>query len=116
MILLPGVRCCRNQKTHLESRALKRDAIAARDKIRTYVFRSGCTWVAVVDEGVELAVASLDAVGWVVTTVVEKCFELGMRARGTTVGDMGAASRWEVVVVVVVALFARKREEEWLEK
>ena len=82
------------------------------------MFRSGCTWVAVVDEGVELAVASLDAVGWVVTTVVEKCLELGMRGRGTTAGDMGAAAEWDVVVVVVVvwALFARKREEEWLEK
>ena len=61
------------------------------------------------DEGLELAVASLDAVSLVVTPAVVKCFELRIRGRGTTAGDIGATAEWDVVVVEVWAL-TRKRE------
>jgi len=45
------------------------------------VILSGCTCVEVVEEGVEAVAASLEATSCEVLTVVEKCLELGIRAR-----------------------------------
>lgn len=80
-----------------------------RNRIRTYVFLSGCTCAEVAEEGVDVDAGSLDAAGWVVITVVEKCFELGMRERDAFEGDgdgcdvtAAAAPGWAVDVVVVV--------------
>ena len=49
---------------------------------------SGCTCVEVADEGVEATVASLEATGCDVLTVVEKCLELKRRG-GTALLDVG---------------------------
>lgn len=97
---------------------------STRNRIRTYVFRRGCTCVDVAEAGAEVAAGSLDAAGCVVITVVEKCFELGTREREGIEGDgagcedaAAAAPDCAVdAVVAVCALLARKRDAEWFEK
>lgn len=121
---------------------VNRMIMTARGRIRTYVFRRGCTCAdaetAVVEAEVTAAAATAAAVGragvvgslpaapagWGVARVVEKCLELGIR-----VGRMGVTGdglgRGDVAVAAVVfcvpaavfcELFARKREAEWFEK
>jgi len=87
------------------------------------VFRKGCTCVAAAGEGVDEPAESLDAAGWDVFTVVEKCLELGTRERGPVapvdgwaVWDAAEAVDCVAVAVDVCELLARKRDAEWLEK
>ena len=70
---------------------------------------SGWTCVEVADEGVEAVAASLEVTSCDVLTVVEKCLEVEIRREGAA---LGAVWGW----AVVDALFARKRDVEWLEK
>lgn len=115
--------------------------MTARGRIRTYVFRRGCTCAdaeAVVVEAEAAAAATAAAVGaagvagslpaaaanWGVARVVEKCLELGTRAGrmgvagdGLGRGDVAAAAdAFCVPAAVFWELLARNREPEWFEK
>jgi hypothetical protein len=78
-----------------------------RNRIRTYVFLSGCTATpfgdVVGEDSFERSAVT------VVDTVVEKSFEDGIRVRGS-------ADVVGVEVECAGTLFARKRDWEWFEK